>query len=290
MSPWHCCKACVTVICIAPISIPTCSIPIVSFRDSQQKNNVLASQVATSELVAALTAADDRRLLIRDIAGMYHFNGSFRNAGDVASVLDDLAREPAYAELARPNAPSCSIYLKPHLTIAFTGRSGTFFAFEGLGSIYWHMVSKLLLAAQECYQQAVDAGMETAISDALAAAYYDIRAGIGFNKTPDVYGAFPTDPYSHTPMGGGASQPGMTGQVKEEIFTRWGELGVMLRHGMLCFSPTLLRTDEFLLVESEFNYVSTSGDALTLFTIARFFGIYCLPDACHLSTWRRCTD
>ena len=31
----------------------------------------------------------------------------------------------------------------------FTGRSGTFFAYEGLGSIYWHMVSKLLLAVQE---------------------------------------------------------------------------------------------------------------------------------------------
>ena len=28
----------------------------------------------------------------------------------------------------------------------FTGRSGTFFAYEGLGSIYWHMVSKLGLA------------------------------------------------------------------------------------------------------------------------------------------------
>ncbi len=32
---------------------------------------------------------------------------------------------------------------------AFTGRSGTFFAYEGLGSIYWHMISKYLLAAQE---------------------------------------------------------------------------------------------------------------------------------------------
>ena len=31
----------------------------------------------------------------------------------------------------------------------FTGRSGTMFGFEGLGSVYWHMVSKLLLAIQE---------------------------------------------------------------------------------------------------------------------------------------------
>ena len=34
---------------------------------------------------------------------------------------------------------------------SFTGRSGTFFAYEGLGSIYWHMVSKLLLAVQETF-------------------------------------------------------------------------------------------------------------------------------------------
>ena len=56
------------------------------------------------------------------------------------------------------------------------------------------MVSKLLLAAQESYQQAVESGADATTVDALAAAYYDIRAGMGFNKTPDVYGAFPTDP------------------------------------------------------------------------------------------------
>ena len=94
------------------------------------------------------------------------------------------------------------------------------------GSIYWHMVSKLLLAAQECYRQAVETGAQPAVTAALAAAYYDIRQGLGFNKSPADYGAFPTDPYSHTPMGGGARQPGMTGQVKEEILTRFGELGV----------------------------------------------------------------
>ena len=33
----------------------------------------------------------------------------------------------------------------------FTGRSGSFFAYEGLGSIYWHMVSKLLLAVRSAY-------------------------------------------------------------------------------------------------------------------------------------------
>ena len=40
----------------------------------------------------------------------------------------------------------------------FTGRSGTMVAYEGLGSIYWHMVAKLLLAVLETVQAAEQAG------------------------------------------------------------------------------------------------------------------------------------
>ena len=40
--------------------------------------------------------------------------------------------------------------------------------------------------------------------------YEDIRLGLGFTKTADVYGAFPTDAYSHSPRHIGAQQPGMT--------------------------------------------------------------------------------
>ena len=47
--------------------------------------------------------------------------------------------------------------------------------------------------------------------------YFEILAGIGAHKSPELYGAFPTDPYSHTPGGKGAQQPGMTGQVKEDL-------------------------------------------------------------------------
>ncbi len=231
----------------------------------RQKNNVSADQVADSALVKALVMADDTSLLVHDESGMFHFNGRFRNADNVVEVLDSLAQKAAYSELvAAERNFVLDLFETTFNHRAFTGRSGTFFAYEGLGSIYWHMVSKLLLAAQECYQRAVDEEQDTAVTDALAAVYYDIRAGIGFNKSPDAYGAFPTDPYSHTPIAGGARQPGMTGQVKEEILTRWGELGVRLRQGVLCFTPTLLRTDEFLQVESSFNYVNVLGDVHTL--------------------------
>ena len=38
----------------------------------------------------------------------------------------------------------------------------------------------------------------------------------------------------------------MTGQVKEDILTRFGELGVRIKDGKVTFSPTLLRDDEYL--------------------------------------------
>ncbi|MGD2049130.1 MAG: hypothetical protein PVH03_06525, partial [Chloroflexota bacterium] len=101
----------------------------------RQKNNVAADQVADSKLVAALSAVGDLRLLIRDEVGVYHFNGHFRNAGDVAKVLDELGREPAYAELVvSERGFILDLFESTFNHRAFTGRSGTFFAYEGLGS------------------------------------------------------------------------------------------------------------------------------------------------------------
>ncbi|MEZ4541503.1 MAG: hypothetical protein R3C43_16145 [Chloroflexota bacterium] len=227
----------------------------------RQKNNVPAERVADSALVAALTEAGDRRLLIRDETGLYHFCGDFHNANDVSAVLDELAMEPAYAELViTERAFVLDLFEITFNHRAFTGRSGTFFSYEGLGSVYWHMVSKLLLAAQECYQQAKDEKADPALTSALATAYYDIRQGLGYNKSPAEYGAFPADPYSHTPMGGGARQPGMTGQVKEEILTRFGELGVSIEHGTLNFNPTLLRSEEYMTEAGTLTYVDVVGN------------------------------
>jgi hypothetical protein len=230
-----------------------------------QKNNVSAVQVAGSELVSALTKDGDIRLLIRDDAGVYHFNGSFHNAKDVAAVMDELASEETYAELATAERTFIlDLFENTFNHRAFTGRSGTFFAYEGLGSVYWHMVSKLLLAAQECYLQAEEEQADTAITDGLAEAYYDIRQGLGFNKTPAEYRAFPADPYSHTPMGGGARQPGMTGQVKEEILTRFGELGISVCNGALNFRPLLLKTEEYLTKPSNFTYLDAATKLKTI--------------------------
>jgi hypothetical protein len=79
-----------------------------------------------------------------------------------------------------------------------------------------------------------------------------------------VYGAFPLDPYSHTPAHAGAQQPGMTGEVKEEILTRLGELGVRVREGRLQFRPLLLRRSEFLRTREVFEPFDVAGERLSV--------------------------
>jgi hypothetical protein len=229
------------------------------------KNCVPAARVQDSPLVTALMTANNTQLLSKDDNGDYHFNGSFRNARDVRAALDELGQQEAYAEfVVQEREPILALFEEIFDHASFTGRSGTFFGYEGLGSIYWHMVSKLLLAAQGNFLQAVQQNADQSLLTQLADAYYDIRNGIGFNKSPEVYGAFPTDPYSHTPMGKGAQQPGMTGQVKEEILTRFGELGVFVDNGDIIFNPVLLKTSEFLSQPQTFGYIDVAGQPQTI--------------------------
>jgi hypothetical protein len=143
------------------------------------------------------------------------------------------------------------------------------------------MVAKLLLAVQERVFEAADGAAPEL--NALKAHYRRVRDGLGYRKDAAAFGAFPADPYSHTPGEGGAQQPGMTGQVKEEILTRWGELGLRVADGRVRFDPVLL--DEAELPE---------GSALT-FTWARVPYTYRRGAATRLRVrtvagWRDCTD
>ena len=210
------------------------------------KNRVPAGEVQKIGLLNDLLAANNTRLLGLDARGEGRFNPDLGNASELSWVLDRVAEEPAYkAAVERDRQAILDLYERVFEHRTFTGRSGTMVAYEGLGSIYWHMVTKLLLAVEEVYQTAVRQEAPEAVQRALAERYYRIRGGLSSAKTPEEYGAFPFDPHSHTPPDRGAQQPGMTGQVKEEILTRFGELGVTIRTGCLCFRPTLLRRSEF---------------------------------------------
>ena len=47
----------------------------------------------------------------------------------------------------------------------------------------------------------------------------------------------------------------MTGQVKEEVLTRFGELGIRVENGQVRFDPSLLRKREFTAGARKFAYV-----------------------------------
>jgi hypothetical protein len=85
----------------------------------------------------------DPRIASRDCNGVLHFNPEFRNA----AMLDEALQEIDCPEADRKKWLATYEQVFDHQS--FTGRSGTFYKYEGLGSIYWHMVSKLLLAVQE---------------------------------------------------------------------------------------------------------------------------------------------
>ena len=211
-----------------------------------------------------MSAAGDTSIVEQDVNGVFHFNGNFKNAGDVKDALDQLADTSFAAQASQDRKQVLAIFEQVFNHKEFTGRSGTFFGYEGLGSIYWHMVSKLLLAVQECCVRALDERADPAITDRMVKHYYEMLAGIGVHKSPSLYGAFPTDPYSHTPGGKGAQQPGMTGQVKEDILSRIGELGAIVTNGTLSFHPGLLRASEFQAAAGTFSYVDIYGKEQSL--------------------------
>ncbi len=258
------------------------------------KNIISKDVIASSPLLKALAEHNDKSLFVRDIKGVGHFNGTINNADDVEEKLAVLEEIPVFQDLVKKERHFVlDLFESLFNHKAFTGRSGTFYGYEGLGSIYWHMVSKLLLAVQEN----ILAGYEQQISKEelgrLISHYYEIRAGIGVNKSPGLYGAFPTDAYSHTPGNAGAQQPGMTGQVKEDIISRWAELGVIVENGSLNFKPLLLRQSEFYERDYEFVFFDVLDERQTLelpsgsiaFTYCQVPIIYTLADRQQISIY-----
>jgi len=185
--------------------------------------------------------AGRRAFVEQDVRGEVHFNANFRNKRELRAGLD---LDPTVTESEK--AALCEVYESVFNHHQFTGRSGTMFKYEGLGCIYWHMVSKLLLATAEVGISASAAGANGAVLDGLFKHFDEIKDGLGVHKPPALYGAFPIDPYSHTPGFTGVQQPGMTGQVKEDIISRFSELGLSVKSGRISFSPVLLKRDEFL--------------------------------------------
>ena len=244
-----------------------------------EKNIIPTALVNESKVISRFLREDQNNIIDIDVDGKIHFDSKFRNAGILKQELQDIN------ELSNQDIQEVlDIYEAIFDHQSFTGRSGTFFKYEGLGSIYWHMVSKLLLAVNDLYLSS-NSDDEQLLTE-LKSIYYDIREGIGIHKNPGLYGAFPTDPYSHTPAHCGVQQPGMTGQVKEDFISRFGELGVQISNGKISFQPSLLEISEFIESDQNFVFYNIHGEKTTLpikknslaFTLAQVPVIYTLSE------------
>lgn len=257
------------------------------------KNIIPEQQLKRSTLLQTLVSHGNHSLVEMDSQGSYYFNGEFNNVDSAKQALQELASQGYQDLVVEEQSLIEEIFEDVFNHRQFTGRSGGMYAYEGLGSIYWHMVSKLLLAALENFRNAVEQEADPVIIGKLADCYFDIRAGIGFNKTPQNYGAFPTDPYSHTPGFAGAKQPGMTGQVKEEVITRLMELGVIVDAGCISFNPFILRKSEFLTEQDSLVYFDINGDRQIInlsagdlgFTYCQVPVVYKLSEQTSIKLW-----
>ncbi len=238
--------------------------------------NIVPEAAVQIPLAARLLAAGDTRILARDALGTLRFQGDLANARDLGLAIDKLDPARVGTITAEDRTALLALWENVFAHHAFTGRSGTMHAYEGIGSIYWHMVSKLQLAVAEAYKLASEDPALTDVAARLAHAYHAIRKGIGPAKSPALQGAFPTDPHSHTPLHRGAQQPGMTGQAKEAVLVRRRELGVTVEGGLVHLEPRLLPASELLDAPGLLTCVDLDGTDRTVAVPAGGFAFtYC---------------
>ncbi len=218
-----------------------------------EKNNLSPEAVAASKVVSSMVERGDDQIVARDANGVVHFQADLHNRHQLEHALAE--RHLSDEEVAEVVA----LYELVFHHRAFTGRSGAFYKYEGLGCVYWHMVSKLLLAVQEVLASVAQDPGEEAVAERLRQQYAGIRDGLGLHKTPEVHGAMPLDPYSHTPSFAGAQQPGMTGQVKEDLIIRLGEMGVRVDQGRLTFQAQTATRAEFLSEARSLPFIDVDG-------------------------------
>ena len=256
--------------------------PIKRLNTFMERNIIPANQVADSKLILRLLEENHEGFFFKDALGMVRFHHGINQSSDVEKWLEIVGAGEVDKALIR------EIYEEVFAHKQHTGRSGMMYKYEGIGCIFWHQNAKHLLSLQESFGKALAAGDGDTV--ALKKAYYRLRAGFGFTKTPKQWGAFPLEPYSHTPYKMPAQQPGLTGQAKEDILLRMKEIGAIVEGGILSFDPSLLQAEEFFGAATTFNYINNKGDHAEValaanslaFTVCRVPVVYQLTDAVSL--------
>ncbi len=172
----------------------------------------------------------------KDVNGKLHFNADITTESILLRRCETRGLSDGEIELLMAEYERVFGHRK------FNGRSDVMYKFEGIGCAYWHQNAKFALGVLETAQRAY-ANAEDITE--IYREYNNLLDGFIYRKSPSECGAFPTEPYSHTSYNKKSEQPGMTGQVKESIIMRRGELGVSVADGQISFLPEFLRQAEF---------------------------------------------
>jgi hypothetical protein len=180
--------------------------------------------------------AADGTIVCKDQNGMLHFGAALTTQNALQKTLETSAYNKEQRQFLLEKYESMFGHQR------FTGRSQVMYKYEGIGCIYWHQNAKLALAI-----------LELAIANrydrlkALKAykTYRDVTRNFLYRKDSTACQAIPIEPYSHSSFDGKSQQPGMTGQVKESVLMRRGELGIIVENGCLQFDTWFVSPDEF---------------------------------------------
>ncbi|GAG98342.1 unnamed protein product, partial [marine sediment metagenome] len=149
-----------------------------------EKNLIPQSLINDSPLLQSELKSGRKEIIEQDIDGQVHFSGAFTNVADLRRSIERAG------DISKGNELEwCMLFEAVFKHQEFTGRSSTMYKYEGLGCIYWHMVSKLLLAVSEFVDDARQVGAEESVLERLVAHFYNIRGGLGLYKSPTEYGA-----------------------------------------------------------------------------------------------------
>ena len=259
--------------------------PIKTLNTFMERNIIPANRVSESKLITRLLAEEHEGFFFKDAEGCVRFHHEIKQSADVEKWLEIVGADAVDSALIH------DIYEEVFAHKQHTGRSGIMYKFEGIGCTFWHQNAKHLLSLQESFSNAQETNDVKTVE--LKQAYYRLRAGFGFTKTPKQWGAFPLETYSHTPYKMPAQQPGLTGQAKEDVLLRTTEIGAIVTAGILSFNPSLLQPEEFLQLATTFNYINNQGKAAKIelpvntlaFTVCRVPVIYHLADEISLKIY-----
>ncbi|MEL6741597.1 MAG: hypothetical protein AAFP26_13150, partial [Planctomycetota bacterium] len=145
-----------------------------------ERNVIPESAIAESVLLERALEDGLSVLVTRDCDGRARFAAGLVGASELEALLARLADDPNWSEAVTQDRGSVRrAYEQTFGHARFTGRSGTMHKYEGIGSVYWHMVSKLLLSSQECAVEAWERGEAPATCEELGRAYRRVRDGLG---------------------------------------------------------------------------------------------------------------